>query len=489
MEERRTGSAGGFFGGAAFRFRAGLSGWRFVLPLLVTCLLCAGSLEAAQLRSSGESTWWEQTCLFFSFPEGAVRNAALAAVLMGISCGLMGSYMVVRRLSLMGDVLAHSVMPGVALGFLWAGTKDPLALFVGAVGAGLAGSALLDLLKRTTRIREDSLLAMILSGFYAVGICLFTMIQRSPSGNKAGLEQFLFGQAAAVGGDDLVLMGVVALLVVGAVTLLHKELLACSFDPQFSQAAGLPARFIQRLLLVLLTFVVVASLQAVGIILVSALLIIPAATAYLLVSRLCQMLVVAVVLGVAGGVLGAYVSYLGSRLPTGPFMVLVSAVFFLLALVFSPRHGYLPLWLHRRRRDKGVRMENALKRAFQLLESGEADRSTVFRGEDLSMNPEHEASIRSTLQKKGMATYIPGSGYRLTNEGWERGRQMVRNHRLWERYLAEAADYPPDHVHEDAEQVEHILEDSHVRRLREKLGNPKADPHGKPIPERRREVE
>ncbi len=445
-------------------------------------VLMAAPAEAARIGDFYEVTLWEQTLRFFSMPEGAVRNAVLAAALMGISCGLMGSYMVVRRLSLMGDVLAHAVMPGVALGFLWAGTKDPLALFIGAVGAGLVGSVLLDFLKRTTRIKEDSLLAMILSGFYAVGICLFTMIQRQPSGNKAGLEQFLFGQAAAVGSGDLILMGVIALLVVGVVVFLHKELLACSFDPQFSQASGLPARFIQQMLLVLLTFVVVASLQAVGIILVSALLIIPAATAYLLVRRFQQLLLVAVITGVVSGISGAYVSYLGSRLPTGPFMVLAAALLFALALLFSPLHGYLPLWFYRRQRDKGIRMENALKRAFQLLESGQADRSSFFSGDDLSMNPAHEVSIWNTLQKKGLATYRSGAGYHLTDAGWERGRNVVRKHRLWEQYLTEAANYPPDHVHEDAEQVEHLLEDDTVHRLRERLGDPGEDPHGKPIP-------
>jgi manganese/zinc/iron transport system permease protein len=169
-------------------------------------LLSSSDATAARIGDVSTTDLWQQAVRFFTLEDPAVRYAVLGSALLGISCGLLGSFIVVRKMALAGDALSHAVLPGVAIGFLWNMTKNPLAIFVGATVAGLLGAGAVQLIRKTTRLKEDTALGMVLAVFFAVGICLVTMIQRLPSGNKSGLDKFLFGQAAALGPGDLQLM-------------------------------------------------------------------------------------------------------------------------------------------------------------------------------------------------------------------------------------------------------------------------------------------
>ena len=167
------------------------------LLLLYLWMSWPASAQAARIGDLTELDWKEQAVRFLSLRDTTVRNAALGAVFMGISCGLFGGYVVARRMSLFGDTLSHAVLPGVALGFLWSHTKDPLVILVGATIAGLLGTMVVAWIGKTTRVKEDSALGLVLSGFYALGICLLTVIQKMDFGNQSGIDKFLFGQAAA----------------------------------------------------------------------------------------------------------------------------------------------------------------------------------------------------------------------------------------------------------------------------------------------------
>ena len=182
----------------------------------------------------------EQAARFFSLRDPSLRYALVGSVLLGLSCGLLGSFIVVRRMALMGDALSHAVLPGVAFGFLWNMAKEPPAIFLGAVIAGLLGTTMVTAITRTTRLKEDTALGLVLASFFAVGVALVTMIQRLPTGNQSGINTYLFGQAAALGADDIRLMAVVTAGAVGFIGVFYKELLATSFDPGFARAAGLP---------------------------------------------------------------------------------------------------------------------------------------------------------------------------------------------------------------------------------------------------------
>ena len=409
------------------------------------------------------------------------------ALLLGLSCGLLGSFIVVRRMALMGDTLSHAVLPGVALGFLWSMSKDPVAMLVGATAAGLFGSIVVTWIRRTTRIKQDAALGIVLATFYALGVCMIEMIKNRPdSGNSAGLDGIFFGDAAALRGEDVVLMAVLTLLTLVLILTLYRPLLAISFDPGFARSIGLPVAFLDHLTMMFLAFAIVVALQAVGVVLVSALLITPAATGYLMTDRLHRMLVIAGVVGMLSAALGVFCSFLGGKLPSGPFMVLAASGLFSVAYLFAPRHGTVTRWWRRRNRSRQIRNENTLKAIYRVLE----DRG--FKGEGVTLQELAELRRETleaardrvrALERAGAVTTGEGGNVAyLTPEGQQRGWAIVRNHRLWELYLTNLADYEPDHVHDDAEKIEHVLGEDAVRELEKLLDYPEVDPHGKQIP-------
>lgn len=430
----------------------------------------------------------DQVWRFLSLQDAAVRTALLGSVFLGISCGLLGSFIVVRKLSLFGDTLSHAVLPGVAIGYLVAGHKDPVAIFIGATVAGILGTVLVNLIKKTTHIKEDSSLGMVLAGFYGVGIVLMNRIQKLPNGTQSGLDKFLFGQAAALSPMEVWMIGGVALASVVLVLVFFRQFLVGSFDMGFARAMGLPAGLFHYLLMMLLAFTVVVSLQAVGAVLVSAMLIIPAASAYLLTERMNRMLILASCFGVFSGVFGAFLSFLGNSLPTGPLMVLAASFLFSLSFLFSPRHGLVSRWRKRRSSEARIRNENTLKAIYQVREDyGFAGEGVRFVDLAKRMN-ESIAETKSRLKELGSTgmcemKQIEGRDFAFLNpDGWLRACAVVRNHRLWELYLTNQAAYEPDHVHDDAEVIEHVLGEETVRRLERLLDYPAHDPHGKLIP-------
>ena len=278
------------------------------LSLLALGFLLPEYVWAAKISDvAADSSLGEQVLRFLSFQDPSVRYAVAGAILLGISCGLLGCFIVVRKMALVGDTLSHAVLPGVALGFLFSGIdatglfewnfdvnsieKNPRLIFMGAVTAGFIGTFFVNYLRQTTKIKEDTALGLTLASFFAVGICLLTMIQELPTGNKSGIDKFMFGQAAAMGEEDIKLMLVVTIVIIIIVYALYKELLVTSFDSGFANSIALPSQWIHHLLMLLVAFSVVIALQAVGVVLVSAMLITPAASAYLLTDRMQRMLI------------------------------------------------------------------------------------------------------------------------------------------------------------------------------------------------------
>ena len=478
--------------------------WPAALGLIALGLLMPDCAWAAKIGDVAEETSLGQQMLrFLSFRDPSVRYAVAGAVLLGISCGLLGCFIVVRKMALVGDTLSHAVMPGVALGFLFSGVdasglfdwnfdvddiqKNPTLIFIGAVLAGFIGTFFVSYLRQTTKIKEDTALGLTLASFFAVGVCLLTMIQELPTGNKSGIDKFMFGQAAAIGEDDIKLMAGVTVLIVLAVFLFYKELLVTSFDAGFARAIALPSQCIHHLLMLLVAFAVVIALQAVGVVLVSAMLITPAAAAYLLTDRMHRMLFYAVGFGVASGVLGAFVSFLKPSIPTGPCMVLGASAVFAVAFFGGPRHGVLTRWFRHRSRSQRVRRENTLKAMYQVLENRTAQPEESVSLKELAERRREtldEVALQTkALERHGLATlHEEGNMVLFTPTGWQLACMIVRNHRLWELYLTNAANIAPDHVHDDAEEIEHVLGDEVVRELERMLEDTTRDPHGKIIP-------
>jgi manganese/iron transport system permease protein len=265
------------------------------------------------------------------------RRALIEAVVMGATCGAIGAYVVLRRLAFIGDALAHAVFPGVVIAFV---TGWPI--FLGAMVAGTLTSLAIAVVSRGQRIREDTAIGIFFAGAFALGIVLIS----TQSGYQRDLSSFLVGDLLAVGWTEIAISGATGAAVIAVLVALRKELLVVSFDRTYAQAQGYPVFVLELLLLLLLTATIVVSLAAVGIILVLAMLVTPAATARLLVDRFTPMMVVGAVLGALYGVVGWYVSYHLGWSPGGS-IVLTATLLFLLAFVFSPSHGLLA---HRLRR-------------------------------------------------------------------------------------------------------------------------------------------
>ncbi|MDO8527144.1 MAG: iron chelate uptake ABC transporter family permease subunit, partial [Deltaproteobacteria bacterium] len=385
---------------------------------------------------------------------------------------------------LMGDTLSHAVLPGICIAFLLTGTKALIPTMLGAMASGLFAVLLIGWIVSKSRIKSDAAMGMVLSSFFGLGIVLLTRIQKQGAGSQSGLDKFLFGQAAALNNADIT-----ALLIVTAATLVllflfYKELMVITFDEKFAQSMGLPVTLVQNLLMILTAVAVVASIQAVGVVLVSAMLIIPSATAYLLVKRISSMLILSVFFGLFAGFVGAFLSFLGPSLPTGPFMVVAAAFLFTLAFLFSPQRGLVFKQVRQWRRGRRVRRENVLKSIYRLLEQEKFKHPAVtlqalaaFRNETL---PEVKRHI--SLLGRSRWVRLDMEWLSFTKEGADLAKQLVRRHRLWELFLVKEAQLPADHVHVDAEELEHILSPEVIAELEAELAPAEFDPHGKPIP-------
>ena len=268
-----------------------------------------------------------------------VLRALAEVVIMGATCGAIGAYVIVRRLAFIGDAISHAVFPGVVLAYL-AGAS----IFLGALAAGLITALAIAVVARGGRIREDAAIGVFFAAAFALGVVLISTRQTF----QGDLTAFLIGNLQAVSVADIVVSAVVGVLVLATLGVLHKELLLTSFDRTLAQALGYPVSVLDAALLILLTVTIVVSIQAVGIILVLAMLVTPAATARLLVDRFVPMMVMGAVIGAASGVVGYYLSFhLGTA--SGGTIVLVTTALFLIAFVASPSHGFLA---HRLRRHR-----------------------------------------------------------------------------------------------------------------------------------------
>jgi len=286
---------------------------------------------------------------------GFMQRSLVIAILVGIVCAIVGSYLMVQRLALLGDAISHSVLPGLAIAFILGAN-----IFIGAFIAGVLSTVIIAWIKTRSTIKEDAAMGIVFSAFFALGITLITIVQKD---NKIDLNHFLFGNILGVTAEDAIDTAFIVALVLLVVVFFYKELLFYTFDPLGAQATGLPVNLLNFGLMVLIALTIVASLKAVGVVLVLSLLITPASTAYLLVTRLHQVMILGAIIGVISSISGMYLSYF-YNLPSGPAIVLVASGLFVLSLLFSPTQGILtqprtssgkipPIWRELKNLTKG----------------------------------------------------------------------------------------------------------------------------------------
>lgn len=270
-----------------------------------------------------------------------LRTVALGSATLGLVSGVLGAFAVLRKQSLLGDAISHAALPGVALAFLLTGSKAPLVLVLGGGLAGWLGTLAVLAVVQNSRIKEDAALGIVLSVFFGFGMLLLTFIQKLPDASQAGLDKFLFGQAAALVQGDVNTMAVLGAAAIGVVLLLWKEFKLLSFDPQFAASLGYPVRWLDVLLTSLLVIAIVVGLQTVGVVLMSAMIVAPAAAARQWTERLGMMVALSGALGALAGLAGAITSSLVARLPTGPTIVVYMSGIVLLSLLLAPQRGII----------------------------------------------------------------------------------------------------------------------------------------------------
>ncbi len=361
------------------------------------------------------------------FTDYTLRTVALGSAGLGFVAGMLGAFAVLRRQSLLGDAVSHAALPGIVLAFLLTGSKAPLVLIIGAALAGWVGSLLIMLIVRTTRIKMDTALGLILSVFFGLGMVLMSIVQRSAGAGQAGLQTYLFGQAAAMVGDDLVTMASLGGVVICTLALLWKEFKLLSFDPAFAGALGLPVRVLDVTLTTLLVVAVVIGLQTVGVVLMSALIVAPAVAARQWTDRLGTLVLLAGFFGALGGLAGAVISSSVTHLPTGPTIILVVTALTVFSLLFAPRRGLVAARLHRWNQRRDLRTDRVLADLYRLA-AQHSDPARAPHSADVLQAMSDRAGVRRSLAElaqRGLATIQADGRWLLTSDGVIAGRELV----------------------------------------------------------------
>lgn len=342
-----------------------------------------------------------------------LRNALGGAAILGIVSGVIGSFALLRRQSLIGDTLSHAALPGICLGFLATGTRSLGPILAGAVISGALAGLLVLALTRATRLKTDAAMGIALCLFFALGIVLLTHVQGQSGAAQAGLETFLFGQAAAVLTPDLILIGSLMVLVLGVVALLWKELKLATFDPIFARTLGLPVTWLETLLTLTVALAVVIGLQMVGVVLMAAMVIAPAAAARQWVSRLETMVLLAAAFGMISGITGAMISSVAPGLATGPLIVLTATAIVAVSIIAAPGRGLV--WQAIRRRTERQRLggQQVLKTFLDLARVHDDPAYPVERGMLDTYHGARTAAAVGELAERGLiaqTSHMPSEG-------------------------------------------------------------------------------
>ncbi|MDN5210703.1 iron chelate uptake ABC transporter family permease subunit [Fulvivirgaceae bacterium BMA12] len=423
---------------------------------------------------------WE----FLSFAEPNIRYVTFGSILLCSSAAVVGSFIFLKKKALVGDAVAHSVLPGVCLGFILAGNKNPILLIAGAFVTGWLSLVTIDYISARSKIKEDTAIGLILSVFFGIGILLLTYIQHSGNAAQSGLDHFLFGKAAAMVSDDVNIFGGMAFVLIIAVALLFKEFTLISFDVDFAKTIGFPVKGLELVLTTLTVFAIVAGIQAIGVVLMAAILITPAAAARFWTNNLRKMIFLAAAFGGFSGLAGAYISYIAPAMPTGPWIVMVISVIAFFSFFFAPQKGIVMKLISRRAMAHQIQEENVLKLLFQL---GQEDKNYFQQrsvGDIQARRPFNTKLLLSALERLKKQGFLEKGDdrWQFTQAGQKKGARMVKLHRLWEVYLTRYLRIAPDHVHEDAETIEHIITPDLEAKLEKLLEYPVKDPHESDIP-------
>ncbi len=402
----------------------------------------------------------------------------MAGTLVSLVCGVIGCFIVLRRMAFLGDALSHAMLAGVTAGYLLmkrltGQEAHAPAMLIGSVLAALVTVLMIGFISKVSRIKEDAAIGIMYTGIFALGGILASLYSDEI---HIDLVHFVTGNVLVVQDGDLWLMAIVAVIVLSVVLLFFRQLQLTSFDPVMAASIGVPVVLLDYLLTTCTALVVVSGVTIVGVILVVGLLVIPASTAYLLCDRLSRMLVVSAVFGASSFYLGYYLSEAINVAP-GSAIVVAGACQFLVVLVIAPRYGLIADALRRQRMVPQPLVEDILG----VLLRDSSDRMNL--GDIIRAIGPGAARIRRAvlaLERQGLVD-VRGEAVELTPEGRKEGLRLVRAHRLWETYLQHVG-APAVRLHDIAHHLEHVNDEAAVDYIDDKLGHPLRDPHGSEIP-------
>jgi len=412
----------------------------------------------------------------------------VTAIFCNVACGLLGCYLVLRRMSLLGDAISHAVLPGLAAAFLITGSRAALPMLAGAMVVGVLTAACSAGLSRWGRVSEDAAMGVVFTSLFALGVVMITRAASQVDLDAGcvlyGLIEFVPLDRVTVAGAEIpratLVLAVVLLLDVALILVFYKELKIVAFDPYLASAMGFNASLVHYGLMAAVAMTTVASFESVGSILVVAMLIAPGATAQLLTERLDHMLVAAA--GVAAlAAVGGYLLALELNTSVAGMMSVAVGIEFALAVMFAPRHGLLSKLFHNLSLSLRVEREDLLGLFYRRAEAGAAAGAAARELQRGHAPRWRTRWVTSRLLRDGLLDRGAGGQLRLTPTGQREARRIVRSHRLWESFLADHTDLPLDHLHAPAERMEHFLTPEIRAELAERDAQP--DPHGREIPD------
>ncbi len=419
-----------------------------------------------------------------------------AGMLCAVSAALLGNFLVLRKMSMLGDAISHAILPGLAAAFFLSGSRNSLPMFLGAVIVGVLTALFTEWIRGSGSVDEGASMGVVFTSLFALGL---VMIVQAADHVDLDPGCVLYGAIELTPLDTWTIAGraiprvVVVLSVVLAINLLFvvlflKELKLSSFDPSLATTTGFHAGVMHYMLMTLVAVTAVASFESVGNILVVAMFVVPPAAAYMMTDRLTTMIGLSVVLAAAAAVLGhigaiIVPTWFGYRSTnTAGMMAVAAGAIYLLAALLAPRHGVCVRMVRHRVLAWGILVQDVLALLYRIEERGEETKPSQSNLQDILLSGTGSTwAVLSFYRLRGCIRSIK-DGYRLTDRGKEKAVELVRSHRLWEQYLVSQAGVPAERIHDEAERLEHFTDRELRERLDEETATPQIDPHGRPIP-------
>ena len=457
---------------------------RTVLFTVLVLVSTAVPVVAAGSHASSTDELFTELWRVFTFRDYNTRVVVAGTTLLGLAAGLIGTFLVLRKRALLSDTLSHATLPGIALAFivmtlLTGDGKHLPALITGAALFAIIGTGSVLAIQRFSRLKDDAALGIVLSVYFGLGIALMGMATRMDAGNAAGLSSFIYGKTASMLFSDALLIAVTALIATIVCVLFFKEFSLICFDADYGSTQGWPVDRLDFFMMALVVLVTVIGLQAVGLILVVALLIIPAAAARFWTFRLHKMLWISGLFGALSGFLGSGVSALMANLPAGAVIVLAASAFFLVSLVFGSARGLLRMGIDRLHLRRKIMNENLLRDLHEWQEVASAQKQAGAQMAQLrTRRAWSPAALKRTAGRLQRRKLIQVDGNRrllLTEAGRKAAREVDRRHRLWEAYLITHADVAPGVVDLSADRIEHVLDTRLIQKLEAVLADQAAN--------------